>query len=71
MKYINISNNKKYKKTEVSQWAKEMLKGLKNDYKAYQKQCRHRPGIDNVGEYMEGLIVGNYIKWFIHNHFEE
>lgn len=70
MKFINIFKGKKYTDKKIKKWAKDMFSGLEHDYKIYQTQCRERPGIDNIGEYIEALAVGNYIKWFIHNHFE-
>ena len=70
MKFRNVAMNKKYSNKEIKIWAKDMLAGLKHDYKFYQEEYQTRPGMDNIGDYIEALAVGNFIKWFIENHFD-
>ena len=69
MKYVNKFEEKKYSKTEIEKWAKDMLKGLKYDLKIYKKQSKGKLKFDNIGDYTEAAILSNYIEWFINNYF--
>jgi len=70
MKLINIARNKKYNK-DSKEWIKDMLSGIKQDLLVYRRQMREGVKQGNLEEYAEGLYVGNFIEWFIDNHFEE
>ena len=71
MKFRNVSMNKKYTNKQIELWAKDMFDGLKHDLKINKKLCKNKPGINDIGEYIESLFIRNFIEWFIDNHFEE
>ena len=70
MKFIDKLVKKKYDKTQLKLWAKDMLSGLKHDLKYYQRQCQKKITVGNYADYTEAFFVKKFIKWFIENHFE-
>lgn len=69
LKYINKFAEKTYK--DPKKWAEDMLKGLKQDLEAYKKQEVEGQESGNINDLCEGRFVGQFIEWFIDNHFKQ